>query len=71
MTASCLAPFTFASHDYDDFHLLMPLFVCRVWEGIVRPREGQATKWLQPAALSGIAMPPADAPIIPLLRDFL
>lgn len=71
VTASCLAPFTFASHDYDDFHLLMPLFVCRVWEGIVRPREGQATKWLQPAALSGIAMPPADAPIIPLLRDFL
>ena len=71
VTASCLAPFTFASHAYDDFHLLMPLFVCRVWEGIVRPREGQATKWLQPAALSGIAMPPADAPIIPLLRDFL
>lgn len=71
VTQSCLAPFTFASHDYDDFHLLMPLFVCRVWEGIVRPREGQATKWLQPAALSDIAMPPADAPIIPLLRDFL
>lgn len=71
VTASCLAPFTFASHAYDDFHLLMPLFVCRVWEGIVRPREGQATKWLQPAGLSGIDMPPADAPIIPLLRDFL
>ncbi len=71
VTASCLAPFTFASHDYEDFHLLMPLFVCRVWDGIVRPREGQATKWLLPAALSDIAMPPADAPIIPLLRDFL
>ena len=71
VTASCLAPFTFASHAYDDFHLLMPLFVCRVWEGIVRAAEGQATKWLQPAALSDLAMPPADAPIIPLLRDFL
>ena len=71
VTASCLAPFTFASHDYGDFHLLMPPFVCRVWEGIVRPAEGQATKWLHPAALSDIAMPPADAPIIPLLRDFL
>jgi len=68
---SCLAPFTFASHRYDDFHLLMPLYVCRVWDGIVAPREGQALKWLRPGDMSPRAMPPADAPLVALLRDFL
>jgi 8-oxo-dGTP diphosphatase len=68
---SCLAPLTFASHDYEDFHLLMPLYVCRKWKGIVRPMEGQQLKWIRKQALADYPMPPADAPLIPILRDWL
>ena len=68
---SCLAPLTFASHGYDDFHLLMPLYVCRVWHGTVVPREGQELRWVRPARLRDFPMPPADAPLIPVLRDLL
>ncbi|WGW04297.1 (deoxy)nucleoside triphosphate pyrophosphohydrolase [Tropicibacter oceani] len=69
--ASCLAPLTFASHSYDDFHLLMPLFACRKWQGIPQPREGQTLKWVAPAQLRDYPMPPADIPLIPILRDWL
>jgi 8-oxo-dGTP diphosphatase len=69
--ASCLAPLTFASHTYDDFHLLMPLFACRKWEGIPAAREGQALAWVAPARLRDYPMPPADLPLIPILRDWL
>ncbi|MGK8234111.1 CTP pyrophosphohydrolase [Roseovarius sp. EC-HK134] len=69
--ASCLAPLTFASHSYPDFHLLMPLFACRKWEGIVQGREGQALKWVRAADLRSYPMPPADIPLIPILRDWL
>ncbi|MCB1359594.1 MAG: (deoxy)nucleoside triphosphate pyrophosphohydrolase [Rhodobacter sp.] len=68
---SCLAPLTFASHSYEDFHLLMPLFACRRWEGIVSPREGQVLKWVHARQLSDYPMPPADIPLIPILRDWL
>ncbi len=68
---SCLAPLTFASHSYDDFHLLMPLFACRKWEGIVQSRESQALKWVQAKDLSSYPMPAADVPLIPILRDWL
>lgn len=68
---SCLAPLTFASHSYDDFHLLMPLFACRKWQGIVTPRENQTLKWVRPAELKSYPMPPADIPLIPILRDWL
>ena len=71
VAATCLAPFTFASHSYADFHLLMPLYVCRVWQGIVTPLEGQSLAWVRPARLADYPMPPADKPLIPLLRDFL
>ncbi|APT33667.1 MULTISPECIES: (deoxy)nucleoside triphosphate pyrophosphohydrolase [Methylobacterium] len=67
----CLAPLTFASHAYPDFHLLMPLYVCRRWTGTPRPMEGQALKWVRPKALRDLAMPPADAPLIPFLVDLL
>jgi 8-oxo-dGTP diphosphatase len=69
--ASCLAPLTFASHTYPDFHLLMPLFACRKWQGIVHGREGQTLAWVKPAALRDYPMPPADIPLIPILRDWL
>jgi 8-oxo-dGTP diphosphatase len=69
--ASCLAPLTFASHAYPDFHLLMPLFACRKWEGTPQSREGQALKWVRPAELRDHPMPPADLPLIPVLRDWL
>ena len=69
--AACLAPLTFASHSYDDFHLLMPLYVCRKWEGFVRPLDGQALKWVRPKDLRSYPMPPADAPLIPHLVDLL
>src|SRR5690606_26791678 len=69
--AACLAPLTFASHAYDDFHLLMPLYVCRRWEGIPAGREGQALAWVRPRRLRDYAMPPADAPLIPHLLDLL
>jgi 8-oxo-dGTP diphosphatase len=68
---ACLAPLTFASHSYDDFHLLMPLYVCRRFEGIPEGREGQALKWVRPQALREYPMPPADAPLIPFLQDLL
>lgn len=68
---SCLAPLTFASHSYEDFHLLMPLFACRKWEGIVQPREGQKLAWVQANRLAEFPMPPADIPLIPILRDWL
>jgi len=68
---SCLAPLTFASHPYPDFHLLMPLFACRRWGGAPRGREGQALRWVRPRDLSGYPMPPADLPLIPILRDWL
>ena len=67
----CLAPLTFASHPYDDFHLLMPLYVCRRWSGTPRPLEGQALRWVRPGALRDLAMPPADLPLIPFLVDLL
>jgi 8-oxo-dGTP diphosphatase len=67
----CLAPLTFASHLYPDFHLLMPLYVCRRWEGIVEPREGQELKWVRPRDLRNYPMPPADAPLIPHLTTLL
>lgn len=68
---SCLAPFTFASHAYDDFQLLMPLYLCRVWKGTPIAREGQALKWLRPAALARLPLLPADRPLVAMLRDFL
>jgi 8-oxo-dGTP diphosphatase len=71
VTASCLAPFTFASHSYPDFHLLMPLYVCRKWSGIPAAREGQRLKWVRPARLADYPMPPADKPLIAMLRDLL
>ncbi|WP_342360402.1 8-oxo-dGTP diphosphatase MutT [Terrarubrum flagellatum] len=64
---ACLAPLTFASHAYPDFHLLMPLFICRRWEGQVTSREGQALKWVRPNRLRDYPMPPADEPLIPHL----
>lgn len=67
----CLAPLTFASHRYEDFHLLMPLYVCRRWTGTVRGREGQALKWVRPTRLREYPMPPADEPLIPHLIDLL
>jgi 8-oxo-dGTP diphosphatase len=67
----CLAPLTFASYAYPDFHLLMPLYVCRRWQGFVTPREGQALKWVWPRDLRNYPMPPADAPLIPALVDLL
>jgi 8-oxo-dGTP diphosphatase len=63
----CLAPLTFTSHLYPDFHLLMPLYVCRRWEGIMEAREGQKLKWVRPRDLRGYPMPPADEPLIPHL----
>ncbi|MGO4440822.1 8-oxo-dGTP diphosphatase MutT [Rhizobium sp. RAF56] len=67
----CLAPLTFASHTYETFHLLMPLYVCRRYEGIAVGREGQAIKWVRPQALRDYPMPPADEPLIPFLQDLL
>jgi 8-oxo-dGTP diphosphatase len=69
--ASCLAPLTFASHSYETFHLLMPLFACRRWTGTPRPREGQTLAWVRPHELRDYPMPPADIPLIPILRDWL
>lgn len=67
----CLAPLTFASHSYDSFHLLMPLFICRRYDGFAHGREGQAVKWVRPQALRDYPMPPADEPLIPFLQDLL
>lgn len=68
---SCLAPLTFASHSYENFHLLMPLFACRKWEGTPSSRENQLLKWVRPHALKDFPMPAADIPLIPILRDWL
>jgi 8-oxo-dGTP diphosphatase len=68
---ACLAPLTFASHTYETFHLLMPLYVCRRYEGIARGMEGQEIKWVRPAHLRDYPMPPADEPLIPFLQDLL
>lgn len=69
--SSCLAPLTFASHAYEDFHLLMPVFACRKWQGIPQAREQQALKWVRAADLGNYPMPPADLPLLPVLRDWL
>ncbi|MGH7093962.1 MAG: 8-oxo-dGTP diphosphatase MutT [Stellaceae bacterium] len=71
VTANCLAPFTFASHAYETFHLLMPLYVCRRWKGIATAREGQRLKWVRQAQLADYPMPPADKPLVAQLRDLL
>jgi 8-oxo-dGTP diphosphatase len=71
VTATCLAPFAFASHAYERFHLLMPLYLCRRWQGFVQPLEGQTLAWVKPAKLTDYEMPAADKPLVPLLRDFL
>jgi len=68
---SCLAPFTFASHAYPEFHLLMPLYVCRKWSGIVVAQEGQRLAWVRPQRLGEYEMPPADKPLVAMLRDLL
>lgn len=68
---SCLAPIGFASHGYDDFHLLMPLFVCRKWQGVPAPKEGQTLTWVRPNALRDYPMPPADVPLVAQLQDLL
>lgn len=68
---SCLAPFAFASHAYDEFHLLMPLYACRVWRGIARPLEGQRLAWVRVEKLGDYPMPPADVPLVAQLRDLL
>jgi len=69
--SSCLAPLTFASHNYDNCHLLMPLFACRKWGGIPQAKEGQTLAWVKPDKLRNYPMPPADIPLIPILRDWL
>jgi 8-oxo-dGTP diphosphatase len=71
VTETCLAPFAFASHAYETFHLLMPLYLCRRWEGFVAPLEGQTLAWVKPSKLTDYEMPAADKPLVPLLRDFL
>jgi len=68
---TCLAPFTFASHAYETFHLLMPLYLCRNWDGEITPKEGQAVRWVRAIRLAELPMPPADLPLIPMLRDLL
>jgi 8-oxo-dGTP diphosphatase len=68
---SCLAPLTFASHGYESFHLLMPLFACRKWWGTPTPREGQELAWVKPARLRDYEMPPADVPLVAMIRDLL
>ena len=71
VTESCLAPLTFASHAYHDFHLLMALYACRKWSGEVRPLEGQEVTWVRPVRLADYDMPPADKPLVAMLRDLL
>jgi 8-oxo-dGTP diphosphatase len=68
---SCLAPFTFASHRYEDFHLLMPMYVCRKWRGTATPLEGQRLAWVRPGRFDDYPMPPADKPLVAMLRDLL
>ncbi len=71
VTAACLAPFVFASHGYDGFHLLMPLYLCRRWEGVVQALEHPQIRWVRPSQMAELPMPPADAPLVAYLRDFL
>ena len=71
VVASCLAPFTFASYAYPEFHLLMPLYICRKWSGIATAREGQRLAWVWPPRLGDYPMPPADKPLVAMLRDLL
>jgi 8-oxo-dGTP diphosphatase len=71
VTEACLAPFTFASHRYETFHLLMPLYVCRRWKGTLRPCEGQTLAWVRPVKLGDYPMPPADIPLVAMLQDLL
>lgn len=71
VTKSCLAPLTFASHTYADFHLLMPLYVCRRWDGTVKPLEHSELRWVKPADLRAFDMPPADEPVASFLQDYL
>jgi len=71
VTQSCLAPFVFASHAYDDFHLIMPLYLCRRWSGMVQALEHEALAWVRPSKMDAYAMPPADAPLVAWLRDLL
>lgn len=71
VTQACIAPLTFASHRYDDFHLLMPLWICRRWEGIAEAKEGQELAWVRPQRLRDYPMPPADEPLIPHLVELL
>jgi 8-oxo-dGTP diphosphatase len=71
ITAACLAPFTFASHTYAEFHLLMPLYVCRRWQGTPQAHEHAALKWVRPLKLADYPMPPADVPLVAMLRDLL
>jgi 8-oxo-dGTP diphosphatase len=71
VSPKCLAPFTFASHTYEAFHLLMPLYVCRRWDGEIRAQQGQETVWVRAARLADYAMPPADEPLKAMLRDLL
>jgi 8-oxo-dGTP diphosphatase len=71
ISAACLAPIAFASHAYEDFHLLMPLYVCRRWQGQPVGREGQAMKWVRPLGMRELPMPPADVPLVAMLRDLL
>jgi 8-oxo-dGTP diphosphatase len=71
VTKACLAPFVFASHTYESFHLLMPLYLCRRWEGFVERREHDALAWVKPDRMGDYPMPPADAPLVAYLRDFL
>jgi len=71
ISASCLAPLCFASHSYETFHLLMPLFVCRTWEGEISPQDGQELAWVRPLRMADYEMPPADIPLRAMLRDFL
>ena len=68
---ACLAPLTFASHSYEGFHLLMPLYICRRWDGFVQAREGQALRWVRPRELRSYPMPPADEPLIPAIIDIV
>ena len=68
---ACLAPFVFTSYGYDSFHLLMPLYLCRRWDGVVQPKEHEAIAWVRPNRMSDYPMPPADAPLVAWLRDWL
>ena len=68
---TCLSPLTFASHGYDDFHLLMPVFQIRTWDGVITPKEGQQMKWVRTNRLAEYPMPAADVPLIPMLRDLI